>query len=82
MEMKCSICNQEDLNEVLTLRKSKIRSDLPKFQRLDKVCFSCGRMLARKNIYDFGNYWKCILLSVEPEHFRGRNFKYVESKIN
>lgn len=65
--MKCSSCKIDDFNEVLILKKDKIKSDLPKYQKLDRVCISCGRKLARSGVYELGSYWKGVLLAIDSQ---------------
>lgn len=65
MAMKCSSCKVDDFNEVLIIKKDKIKSKLPKYQNLDRVCLSCGKRLAKKGVYELGTYWKGVLLSIE-----------------
>lgn len=64
MTLICDNC-KIDVNEVFILRHNHFtkKGKHNKKDKLERVCYRCGQNLARTRLYDFGTYWKGILLT-------------------
>lgn len=64
LKMKCDNCKQNDLNEVLILRKRKFTKKGQDYRKdkFHRVCISCAVRLTRNGFYDLGNYWYSVLI--------------------
>ncbi len=63
-EMRCKKCSQNDLNEVIILRKRNFTSKGKYFldiDTLDRVCFYCFRKLMLNGFYKIDSYWLSVL---------------------
>lgn len=62
--MQCDCCKQNNLNEILILRKHRFTKRGYMYREYHRVCFNCAVRLIRRGHYDLGIYWHNILFSI------------------
>lgn len=73
-EMKCDICSESDLNEVLILRKYKFGMKATKKEsQARRICWGCATKLFKSHKYNFGAYWKKLFF--QQSAFRDNRYK-------
>lgn len=77
-EQGCDMCGFHNFKELLILRKDKFIKK--SWNHLTRVCWSCAKELAKKQIYRFSPYWCEMLLGLRWEEIvmQKRGGRYTE----